>query len=75
MSAFRLATITFAALMACGCNSSDAGESPISEGEAAALDDAAKMHDEKRLPEGVIPEPQAPVPTQAPIQTTEKTAR
>ena len=63
------------ALMASGCSNSDAAENPISEGEAAALDEAAKMLDEKRLPEGVIPDPQAPVPTQAPIQTTEKTAR
>lgn len=75
MSAFRLSIITGAALMACSCNSSDAGESPISEGEAAALDEAAKMLDEKRLPEGVIPDPQAPLSAQAPAQNTDEPAR
>jgi hypothetical protein len=63
------------ALLASACSDSNANESPISEGEAAALDEAAKMLDEKRLPEGVIPDPQAPVPAQAPTKTTEEPAR
>jgi len=46
-----------------GCDSGDAGTSgpgAVSEGEAQALDEAAEMLDERRLPDGVLPEPDAP---------------
>ncbi len=47
------------AVSACGGGTTDdAGNAPgaISEGEARALEEAASMLDEKRLPEGALPE-------------------
>ncbi len=61
------------ALALAACNGSGGGENPVSEGEAAALDEAAKMLDEKRLPEGALPQVDAPAPT--PTETSETTTR
>lgn len=46
----------------------------VSEGEAAALDEAAKMLDEQRLPEGVLPDldPPAPDAQQEPTQNPQE---
>ncbi len=56
-SARHTITITAAtlALCACGGNSSSA-PGAVSEGEAEALEEAAQMLDERRLPEGALPE-------------------
>lgn len=44
-------------LAACDSGPSDAAApGAVSEGEEAALDEAAKMLDEQRLPDGVLPE-------------------
>lgn len=46
-----------------GCDSGGAGTGgpgAVSEGEAQALDEAAEMLDERRLPDGVLPEPDPP---------------
>ena len=67
---FAAALLAGLSLAAC---SSDAPETvpagAVSEGEAAALDEAAKMLDKKRLPEGVLPDLDAP-----PVQPTPQTA-
>lgn len=53
---------TFAALAACGllltaCDAGGAdGPGSVSVDEAEALDDAAEMLEERRLPEGALPE-------------------
>lgn len=44
-----------ALLTACSNSGNDPAATGISEGEARALDEAAEMLDEKRLPEGAIP--------------------
>ncbi len=70
----RLAIVTLSAALAvsaCGGGTADdAGNAPgaISEGEADALDKAASMLDEKRLPEGALPEidPEASADAEAP---------
>ena len=65
----RLIAFAFAAglpLAACDTAPDAAPPGAVSEGEAAALDEAASMLDEQRLPEGVLPEVDAPdAPTQA----------
>lgn len=43
-----------------GCDSSGTGSGgpgAVSEGESQALDEAAEMLDQRRLPDGVLPEP------------------
>ena len=66
-----LTVATLAGLSLAAC-SGDAPEpvpaGAVSEGEAAALDEAAKMLDEQRLPEGVLPDLDAP-----PVQPTPQT--
>ena len=53
-------------LAACDSGPSDAAApGAVSEGEAAALDEAAKMLDEQRLPEGVLPELDPPSDNQS----------
>lgn len=42
-------------LCACGGNSGNAAGA-VSEGEAEALEEAAEMLDERRLPDGALPE-------------------
>ncbi|MEP3051899.1 MAG: hypothetical protein ABJP48_04060 [Erythrobacter sp.] len=52
-----------------GCNDNpDTGPGAVSEGEAAALDEAAEMLDARQLPPEAIPEvdaPIAPTPSQS----------
>ncbi|MEE4199762.1 hypothetical protein [Erythrobacter sp.] len=43
-------------MTACGGPVAGDGPGGVSEGEARALDEAAQMLEEKRLPEGVIPD-------------------
>ena len=60
------------------CNGSGGNASPVSEGEAAALDEAAKMLDEKRLPEGALPEfdaPEVDAPAPTPTDTNDPATR
>ena len=53
---------TAALLLLAACDSGMGGTGPgaVSEGEAAALDDAAEMLEERRLPEGALPPLDAP---------------
>ncbi len=57
-----------AALALGGCDGDAPDSAPagaVSEGEAAALDRAARMLDDQRVPEGALPELEtAPAPTQ-----------
>ncbi len=55
------------ALAACGGESGDTGPGAVSEGEAQALDEAAEMLDERRLPPEVLPTaaPDIPDPSEA----------
>ena len=55
-----LPLIGLTALALCGCASGEPDTNPISEGEAAALDEAAKMLDDKRLPEDATQDLQPP---------------
>nr|WP_298931571.1 hypothetical protein [uncultured Erythrobacter sp.] len=48
------------ALSACG-NSGGTAPGAVSEGEARALEEAAEMLEERRLPDGVVPDPDSPV--------------
>ena len=58
-----LASLAAVALSACGSEADTlAGPGAVSEGEARALDEAAKMLDEKRLPEGALPDVDPPAP-------------
>ncbi len=47
------------ALAACG-DSGGSAPGAVSEGEAKALEEAAEMLDERRLPDGVVPDIEAP---------------
>lgn len=62
------------AISACdsGGNGANAGPGAVSEGEARALDEAASMLDEKRLPEGALPD--VDPPAEAADNTGEDTA-
>jgi len=63
-TALRSGAIALAALAISACDpaGSAAGGGPggVSEGEARALDEAASMLDEKRLPEGALPDVDPP---------------
>ena len=53
----RAAPLAAALLLAgCGPNDNDPGPGGVTVGEARALDEAAEMLDEQRLPEGALPE-------------------
>lgn len=64
-------------LTACNPSSGSSAPGAVSEGEAAALEDAAEMLDERQLPEGALPVigpvtgpptgPPIDAPTDAPI--------
>ena len=67
-------------LAACLCFTacSDAGGSApgaVSEGEARALDEAAEMLDQKRLPDGAVPDLEAPATDSSPTEVTGDNAR
>ena len=73
-SAPVLTGLFFTAFLA-GCDSaSDEGTPPgaVSEGEAAALDEAAKMLDAQRLPEGALPDVDPPAEPANGSETTEQ---
>lgn len=53
-------------LAACDSGGTTSGPGAVSEGEAAALDEAAEMLEERRLPEGVLPPLEAPQDAPAP---------
>lgn len=57
----RVTFVTAAIIMMGGCDSGG-GSAPgaVSEGEAQALQEAAEMLDEQRLPEGAMPETNIP---------------
>ena len=52
----------------CGSNDNDPGPGGVTVGEARALDEAAEMLDEQRLPEDALPagEEPSPAPTETP---------
>lgn len=62
------------ALAACGPNDNDPGPGGVTVGEARALDEAAAMLDEQRLPKGAIPSERA-IPPPEPTETPERPAR
>jgi hypothetical protein len=70
----RLAFVLAAPLTLAACGS-DGGSAPgaVSEGEAQALQEAAKMLEERRLPEGALPPINAPATEQVPAETPEGT--
>jgi hypothetical protein len=45
-------------LTGCGAGDNDPGPGGVTVGEARALDEAAEMLDEQRLPEEALPEPE-----------------
>ncbi|MEM6856956.1 MAG: hypothetical protein AAF559_03720 [Pseudomonadota bacterium] len=56
-----LNSVAALAVSACsGENETPAGPGAVSEGEARALDEAAKMLDAQRLPEGALPDVEQP---------------
>ncbi|MEO0462769.1 MAG: hypothetical protein AAF127_06540 [Pseudomonadota bacterium] len=59
--------ITLTACDSAGSGGGAAGG--VTEGEARALDEAAKMLDEKRLPEGALPDVDPPQTEAAPEQS------
>ena len=57
-----LAGLSVSALSACDSADADyAAPGAVSEGEEAALDEAAKMLDAQRLPQGALPDVDPPV--------------
>ena len=63
----RLGWITAAPLLlsACGSSDNDPGPGGVSVGEARALDEAAEMLDQQRLPAEALTEPEAESPAPA----------
>lgn len=54
--ALPIAALCLSTLSACGDND-EPGPGGVSEGEAAALDDAAEIIEARRLPEDALPDP------------------
>jgi len=76
MRTLKPLTLVVAVSVACaaltGCGDADPGYVPpetVSEGEEAALDEAASMLDAQRLPEGALPDVDPPAPEAAPEPT------
>ena len=66
-SVARLALLAAATLALAGCDSLAPESAPagaVSEGEEAALEEAARMLDEQRLPEGALPDVDPPIEAQ-----------
>lgn len=62
------AAIATACVALAACDSTSGGApGAVSEGEARALEEAAQMLEERRLPDGVVPDSDAPV-TVAPAE-------
>lgn len=72
----RRAAIVAASLALWACDGSDASApGAVSKGEAEALEEAAEMLDEQRLPDGALPDLEAPIVEEAPkTQTTTEAA-
>ena len=61
-----------AALAGCGQSDTDPGPGGVTVGEAKALDEAAEMLDEQRLPEEALPEDEpSPSPSPEASETAE----
>ena len=62
-----------ALLAGCGPNDTDPGPGGVTVGEARALDEAAEMLDEQRLPAEALPPPSEPsaIPTPGPEETAQ----
>jgi hypothetical protein len=58
-------------LAGCGPNDTDPGPGGVTVGEARALDEAAEMLDEQRLPEEALPPVQDETPAPEPRGTPE----
>lgn len=54
-----LASTAAALLAGCGAGDNDPGPGGVTVGEARALDEAAEMLDERRLPEDALPDARA----------------
>ncbi len=67
------ATVLLAVLLAgCGPNDTDPGPGGVTVGEARALDEAAEMLDEQRLPAEALPEAEPDAtPAPEPVETLE----
>lgn len=61
-------------LAACDGGGPSGGPGAVSEGEARALDEAAEMLEERRLPEGVLPSTGSDIDAQATEDTEETPA-
>lgn len=64
-----IAAMSVACAALTGCGDADpeyVAPETVSEGEEAALDEAAKMLDAQRLPEGALPDVDPPAPEAAP---------
>jgi hypothetical protein len=66
MASTMLALSAASFLAGCGPNDNDSGPGGVTVGEARALDEAAEMLDEQRLPEGTLPPASEPSPQPAP---------
>jgi len=58
-------------LAGCGPNDTDPGPGGVTVGEARALDEAAEMLDEQRLPAEALPATAQPSATPTPVETSE----
>ncbi|GGC37835.1 hypothetical protein GCM10011371_26600 [Novosphingobium marinum] len=63
-----LALTALGALCACGQGENDAGPGGVTVGEARALDEAAEMLEERRMPEEVVSAVPTDVPSPAAAQ-------
>jgi hypothetical protein len=61
-------------LVGCGPSDTDPGPGGVTVGEARALDEAAAMLDEQRLPAEAVPPPSQPDATPAPSEEAEEKA-
>ena len=63
----RLLPLVLTVLAACGPNDSDPGPGGVTVGEARALDEAAEMLEQRRLPPEALPSaPETTEPTRQP---------
>ena len=73
--ALPIAALCLSTLSACG-DDNEPGPGGVSEGEAAALDDAAEIIEARRLPKDALPDPAqdggAPLPPAQPEQAPEQ---
>lgn len=67
----RLALAPLVLLAACGPADTDPGPGGVTVGEAKALDEAAEMLEQRRLPPGALP---SPATTSSPAQSAAPTS-